>query len=145
MAVTDVYPAKLPDLFVGRPVVVTGKYLGAPGNVTVSGRAGAADQSFVIAADGAEAENGYISRIWARLRIAELADRQAWELDPGRELESAIRSTALEYQLISAYTSFVAVDTSHLTEGLYGTTVHQAVPVPDGVRYETTVQDHKEP
>jgi Ca-activated chloride channel family protein len=40
---------------------------------------------------------------------------------------------------MSAYTSFVAVDTSQRTEGTHGTTVHQAVPVPDGVRYETTV------
>jgi Ca-activated chloride channel homolog len=140
MAVTDVYPAKLPDLFVGRPVVVTGKYLGAPGNVTISGRTGAADHRFVIATEGAQAVNRYIPRIWARLRIAELADRQAWDVDSGRELAGAIRRTALEYQLMSAYTSFVAVDTSHLTEGLYGTTVHQAIPVPEGVRYDTTVR-----
>jgi hypothetical protein len=33
---------------------------------------------------------------------------------------------------MSAYTSFVAVDTSECTEGTHGTTVHQAVPVPDG-------------
>jgi hypothetical protein len=33
---------------------------------------------------------------------------------------------------MSAYTSFVAVDTSERAEGADGTTVHQAVPVPDG-------------
>ena len=53
------------------------------------------------------------------------------------------KSTALQYQLMSAYTSFVAVDTSHRTEGEQGTTVHQAVPVPVGVRYETTVDPKK--
>jgi Ca-activated chloride channel family protein len=139
MAVTDVYPAKFPDLFVGRPVVVTGKYLGAAGDITVSGMAGTVSESFGIGADGTEAKNAYIPKIWARLRIAELADRQAWEWDPTREIESAIRSTALKYQLMSAFTSFVAVDSSYRTEGTHGTTVHQAVPVPEGVRYETTV------
>jgi Ca-activated chloride channel family protein len=139
MAVSDVYPAKLPDLFVGRPVVVTGKYLGAASDVAVSGMTGTVGHSFGIDAAGTEAGNAYIPKIWARLRIAELSDRQAWESDPYGELENAIKSTALEYQLMSAYTSFVAVDTSQRTEGTHGTTVHQAVPVPDGVRYETTV------
>lgn len=139
MAVTDVYPAKLPDLFVGRPVVVTGKYLGAASDIAVSGMAGSVSHGFDIAAGGTDAKNAYIPKIWARLRIAELTDRQALAPDPHHELESAIRSTALEYQLMSAFTSFVAVDTSHQTEGTHGTTVHQAVPVPDGVRYETTV------
>lgn len=144
MAVTDIYPAKLPDLFVGRPVVVTGKYLGAAGEITVSGMADTLSHSFGIGADGTDAKNAYIPKIWARLRIAELADRQAWEWDPTGEIETAIRSTALEYQLMSAFTSFVAVDSSYRTEGTHGTTVHQAVPVPEGVRYETTVDPQKE-
>src|SRR5690606_19027033 len=139
MAVTDVYPAKLPDLFVGRPVVVTGKYLGAAGDIAVSGMAGTVSERFGIGADGAEAKNAYIPKIWARLRIAELADRQAWEWDPSHEIESAIRNTALEYQLMSEFTSFVAVDSSYRTVGTQGTTVHQAVPVPEGVRSGTTV------
>lgn len=140
MAVTDVYPAKLPDLFVGRPVVVTGKYLGPANGVTVSGMAGGVSHSIGIAAAGTEAGNAYIPKIWARLRIADLSDRQAWEPYRNHELEGEIRSTALEYQLMSAFTSFVAVDSSYRTEGAYGTTVHQPVPVPDGVRYETTVE-----
>lgn len=140
MAVSDVYPAKIPDMFVGRAVVVTGKYLGAPADVTVSGlRAGNGHTITVPAGDG-DAGREPVSRIWARLRIADLVDRQSWQQDPHRELENAIRSTALEYQLMSDYTSFVAVDTSRQTEGEYGVTVHQAVPVPDGVRYETTVE-----
>ena len=42
---------------------------------------------------------------------------------------------------MSAYTSFVAVDASGRTVGDYGTTVSVAVPVPDGARYDTTVQE----
>ena len=144
MAVTDVYPARLPDLFVGRPVVVTGKYLGAASDVTVSGEAGTVRHRLDIPADGTDANNSYLPRIWARLRIAELMDRRTWAPDTHGELEAAIRDTALEYQLMSAFTSFVAVDSSYRTEGRHGTTVHQAVPVPDGVRYETTVESNQE-
>ena len=42
---------------------------------------------------------------------------------------------------IADYTSFVAVDASERTDGSYGVTVQQAVPVPDGVRYDTTVNE----
>ena len=51
-----------------------------------------------------------------------------------------IRRTALDYQLMSDYTAFVAVDASQRTSGSYGVTVVQPVPVPAGVRYETTVR-----
>jgi Ca-activated chloride channel family protein len=140
MAVSDVYPAKIPDMFVGRAVVVTGKYRGTPADITVSGSRGGSGHMITVPAGDDDAGRAQISRIWARLRIADLADRQAWQQDPHGELENSIRSTALEYQLMSDYTSFVAVDTSRQTEGEYGVTVHQAVPVPDGVRYDTTVQ-----
>jgi len=140
MAVSDVYPAQIPDMFVGRAVVVTGKFLGAASDVSVSGYRGADRHTMAVSAAGAGEDKTQISRIWARLRIADLADRQAWQPDPHGELENSIRTTALEYQLMSDYTSFVAVDTSHQTEGEFGVTVNQAVPVPEGVRYETTVE-----
>jgi Ca-activated chloride channel family protein len=41
---------------------------------------------------------------------------------------------------MSAYTAFVAVDSLTRTSGEHGTTVFVPVPVPEGVRYETTVQ-----
>ena len=42
---------------------------------------------------------------------------------------------------MSAYTAFVAVDSTQTTQGDHGVTVVVPVPVPEGVRYETTVQD----
>ena len=141
MAVTDVYPARLPDMFVGRPVVVTGKFLGTATDIVVSGTAAGEIRRVTVAGAGSAAANVYVPKIWARLRIADLTDRQAWQSDPYEELGAEIRGTALEHQLMSDYTSFVAVDTSQRTEGEHATTVHQAVPVPDGVRYETTVQE----
>jgi len=140
MAVSDVYPAKLPDMFVGRAVVVTGRYLGATSDIGVSGVTGSKKHQLNIPATQSNNSKAFLSRIWARLRIADLTDRQAWEDDTYGELADAIKSTALEYQLVSDYTSFVAVDASRRTDGEFGVTVPQAVPVPDGVRYETTVE-----
>lgn len=143
MVISDVYPAKLPDMFVGRSVVITGKYIGAPGDVSVSGYSGSRQHRTNLAFTKANASTAFIPNIWARLRIAELADRKAWEHDPYDELGAAIKATALKYQLVSDYTSFVAVDASRRTAGDFGVTVPQAVPVPEGVRYETTVGNEK--
>ena len=76
------------------------------------------------------------------MRIAELVDRRTWMADPDAVIANEIKSTALQHQLMSDYTSFVAVDGTERTRGDYGTTVHQPVPVPAGVRYETTVEHH---
>jgi Ca-activated chloride channel family protein len=140
MAVSDVYPATLPDMFVGRAVVVTGKYTGSPNGVAVAGARGSDRLELIVPASETDESKAQVSRIWARLRIADLTDRQAWEADPYDELGNAIKTTALEYQLMSDYTSFVAVDASRQTEGDHGVTVHQPVPVPDGVLYDTTVE-----
>ncbi len=139
MTVSDVYPARIPDVFVGRSVVVTGKYLGAPGEVVVSGTAGDQVRKLTLSSGESAAEVPFLSKIWARLRIADLSDRMSFENDPYGEFANAIKTTALEHQLVSDYTSFVAVDASRKTSGDYGVTVPQAVPVPDGVRYETTI------
>ena len=52
-----------------------------------------------------------------------------------------MRQVALEYGLMSSFTAFVAVDSATRTAGNYGTTVAVPVPVPEGVRYETAVQE----
>ena len=139
MAVTEVYPPKLPDLFVGRPLVVTGKFTGNPHTVRVLGSSGGERHTLVTADEQHGNAGSSLAKVWARLRIADFADRLTWAGDPYGELSDAIRDTALRYQLVSNYTSFVAVDSLHKTAGEDGVTVRQAVPVPEGVRYETTV------
>jgi Ca-activated chloride channel family protein len=47
----------------------------------------------------------------------------------------------MEYGLMSAFTAFVAVDSMTRTAGDFGTTVVTPVPVPEGVRYETSVNE----
>ena len=140
MAVSDVYPRRLPDLFVGRPVVVTGKFTGRAGDVELEGRAGGARVAVTLDHDGNAPEHEFLPNLWARLKIAELEDRVAVEPGSAGLFAAEIRRTAIQYELMSDYTSFVAVDASTITAGRTGTTVYQAVPVPEGVRYETAVE-----
>jgi Ca-activated chloride channel family protein len=141
MLVSDTYPARVPDLFVGRPIVVTGKYSGKADRIDLHGRAGAESVNVTLEPDYVAHGHEGIPLVWARARIADLADRLTWTEDANGELETAIRTTALAYNLMSDYTSFIAVDASMRTAGTEGVTVDQAVPMPEGVKYETTVSE----
>ena len=61
--------------------------------------------------------------------------------DQAAELRHTVTQTALKYSLISTFTAFVAVDSMSKTEGEFGTTVAVPVNVPEGVKYETTVEN----
>lgn len=141
MNVREVFPRKPADLLVGRPVILTGKFDGAlPEAVRINGRLNGQTQSIqapVTVADGLTARA--LPPIWARGKIADLADEATWRR--GIDLPQQIKQVALEYNLMSNFTSFVAVDSSTRTAGDHGISTPVAVPVPDGVRYETTVPE----
>lgn len=142
MEVEDVYPSRPPDLFVGRALILTGRFQGGGRHtVRLSGRAGERPVSLELEVDLDAAEASYpgIPFVWARKQIEVLEDSDAGEGSPA--IAAKIKDLALEYGLMSAYTAFVAVDSSRVTEGDHGTVVPVAVPVPEGVRYETTVQE----
>jgi len=146
MKVSDVYPAKLPDLFVGRPVVITGRFGGNAdaATVRVRGKVGGETREIALNVNASDAANqhssgrGGIAPVWARAKISDLYDRTAFE-PSNNDLTGEIKATALEYGLMSAFTSFVAVDSSARTAGDHGTSVSVPVPVPEGVKYDTTV------
>ncbi len=139
MQVHDVYPSRLPDLFVGRPVTVLGRFTGQPRGVSISGMAGGKRRTLLVSAGPSHGEGGApeLTAVWARARIADLMDRYAMgELNDAR---NPIRATALAHNLMSQYTAFVTVDATRRTEGDFGTTVPVPVNMPEGVRYDTTV------
>jgi Ca-activated chloride channel family protein len=143
--VSEVYPSRLPDLFVGRPVIVTGRFVGRmPETVRVSGRVGRQTKTIEVAVNkaGGQDVNAALPQVWARTKLAELGDRATWDPDVGHDLAGTTRGTSLEYGLLSPYTAFIAVDSLTRTAGTYGTTVQ--VPVPEGVKYDTTVQPGRE-
>ncbi|MEP3482418.1 MAG: VIT domain-containing protein [Fuerstiella sp.] len=141
MNVTDVYPSRLPDLIVGRPVVLTGRFNGQPGTVKINGRVDMEPASFDVAIDEDEDSKKHegIAAVWARLKIKDLMLQKAQVPAASDEIENAVKETALAYNLMSSFTSFVAVDSMTKTKGQFGTTVAVPVSVPDGVRYDTTV------
>jgi Ca-activated chloride channel homolog len=141
LEVAEVFPPRVPDLFVGRPVILTGRVKNAkPTTLCVTGKLGDQNREMTVpVAPNDTTRHAALASIWARMKIAHLCD--AALSDTQNELPGQIRQVALEYGLMSAYTAFVAVDSLTRTAGDRGTTVAVPVPVPDGVRYDTTVQE----
>lgn len=141
MKISNTYPHRASDLFVGRPVILTGRFEGEPSTIRVNGKSGSEKIEFNIPAKskGSLAKHTGLPSVWARMKIADLANKSLWS-DVGN-LPRQIKQTALDYNLMSAYTVFVAADASRKSKGEEGTTVPVAVPVPEGVKYKTTVQE----
>lgn len=129
----DVEPAHLPDLLVERPVVVVGKWRGpAAGRVVLRGHGGggAYRRSFEVAA--AQPAGGEALRyLWARRRIAAVGDDYSLDRDPPGAAE--VTRLGLAYNLLTEFTSFVAVDTRVRADGRPAETVQQPLPLPAGV------------
>ncbi len=131
----DLVPSKLPDVFSQRPLLVFGKYRGNKnGRIVFSGVTGTGSRKMVIDVAGSGAEsvsNGALRYLWARDRIAELEDDAAFA---GKNNDQKITNRGLKYNLMTAYTSFVAVDDRLRNRGSKSATkVRQALPMPAGV------------
>ncbi|HEY3355602.1 MAG TPA: VIT domain-containing protein [Polyangia bacterium] len=141
LGVTDLTPARAPDLFADRPIVVAGRFArGGRGTVTLRGRLAGApyeEQVAVTLPDvPASDASPALSYLWARRRIAELGDRHDRDEHYRPAAKALITELALRYNLMSEFTSFVAVDRVVRNRGGRAATVGVPVPLPDGV--ETT-------
>ena len=137
--VHDVYPSRLPDLFVGRPVVVTGRFAGdGPATVRVLGRTAGVERSLAVALEEqGTSQPRALPALWARRKIQTLSDLSIFDVE--EDHADQIRRLALSFGLLSDFTSYVAVDASGRTAGDHGTTLPVPLPMPAGVRYQTTV------
>jgi Ca-activated chloride channel family protein len=130
----DVEPARLPDVLGGRPVVLVGRWKGdARGTLAIEGRNAAGPQRVELDVASARARDAAALRqLWARQRIASLADEEA--LVGGQPHKDGITRLGLRYGLLTDYTSFVAVDHRvRTTSGLPAAEVDQPSPLPEGV------------
>jgi Ca-activated chloride channel family protein len=128
----DLEPIQLPDVLADRPVICLGRWTGeAKGTVTLSGISGSGpwSQTFEVGQVKGR-DHGALRQLWARQRVQRLSDDDQFGQEAGRKAE--ITSLGLTYNLLTAYTSFVAVDTV-VRQGGASTTVTQPLPMPEGV------------
>jgi hypothetical protein len=151
----DVEPISLPDLSRERPLVVFGKYRGkAKGELTLMGYGGypgldtpnlkfsgessnEADSrrrsfSFRLKDAVTDGRHAALSRLWARERIRRMDDYNNITKNP--EWIEEVTQLGLDYNLLTQYTSFVAVEeivSANPNDPL--NTVKQPLPLPENV------------
>jgi Ca-activated chloride channel family protein len=134
MQVSEVFPREIPDLFIGRALVLTGKFNGASNAaIRVTGNVGPRPLEFEVpASDSRVAAIKGLPSIWARIKIADLLDQSSYAANP--ELPYEIKQVALDYGLMSPFTSAIAVDASAVTDGTESETVPVTIPSPAGMK-----------
>ena len=130
----QVEPPAIPDVLAERPVICFGKWRGAAqGEITLSGLTGGQpyQQKFTVSAVQPRPENAALRYLWARQRIMLLGDYNL--LQPSDERVEEITDLGLQYNLLTQYTSFVAIDSEVRNKTGESTTVNQPLPLPEGV------------
>jgi len=106
-----VYPEIVPDLYAGEPILQKVRLAGESRGsdiVRISGTSSMGDWGVDLPI-AAEQENDGIAAVWARARIEHLLDRERQGED-AEAVRADVIETALNHQLVSKYTSLVAVD-----------------------------------
>ena len=104
----EAWPKRVPDLYLGEPIVVSALLDQAAGDIKLSGLRGDAPWSATLPLDSAHAGKG-MGVLWAREKIASHID----SLRDGakeEEVRDAVVEIALAHHLVSKYTSLIAVD-----------------------------------
>ncbi len=155
LAVQAVEPAILPDLLATAPLVVTAQYTqpGA-GVITVRGKLDGKDLALPVEVE-LPSQPGKVGQwaravdprkasalpsLWARERVETLS-RRLWRGHDAQAIEQ-ITEIGLKYRLVTAYTSFVAVDRSRVVGDGAPKTVVQPVEVPAGVNPAMAIPAH---
>lgn len=131
----ELIPAAQPDVLAQRPVMMVGKWHGAAtGKVRLSGLTGAGawnaeiDVADAVRLDG----SGALAHLWARERLTGLEDLHAIRFEADRQKAEIVR-LGLKYNLLTRFTSFVAVDTTPREVRERAEKVTQPNPLPAGV------------
>jgi Ca-activated chloride channel family protein len=112
-------PARIPDLYPGAPLTLTGRYHGTPAGaleLTGTDRTGAPWRTRVPAS---VVDNPAIAPVWARAHLRDLEDRYVAATGRGEMagLEQRIVATSLRFSVLCRFTAYVAADTRTVTGG----------------------------
>lgn len=135
----EVYPQRLPDLFLRQPLLVFGRISqGRKGTVHLTARAG--DQPFEtsIPFDASMASfHPGITTLWARQRVEDLMDRwREADEDAQASIRTSLVAHAIRYHLVTRFTSLVAVEEVVGNVGGESRTVPVPTELPTGMQLD---------
>ncbi len=109
----EAWPARVPDLYAGEPVVVAVRFSEAAtvGDIELTGSLRGTDwqRRLSLPAAGERGDHPGVASVWARRKITALLDSRVTGTAEDA-IREAVLPLALEHSLMSPYTSFVAVE-----------------------------------
>jgi Ca-activated chloride channel family protein len=111
----ETFPARVPDLYLGEPIVVAAAHTALKGTIVVSGMRGNEPWSVALTPSPSGEQTG-VGALWARAKIATLMDELRMGADEAL-IRPAVVKVALEHHLVSRFTSLVAVDVTPTAPG----------------------------
>lgn len=102
------YPNRLPDLYNGEPLVVALKTSTLQGSLSLTGNTAGNPWQQELQLNGVQNHFG-VATLWAKEKIASLLDEKTTGR-PESEVRQAVLDVALTHQLVSPYTSFIAIE-----------------------------------
>ena len=137
LAASDVVPATLPRIGAGQARLVLAKVKTAQAaNGRAQGDVFAIAETHGTTVTGATTKLGPLARRWARDRLDEM-------LATAKPDAAAITALALEYQLVSPYTSMVAIGDEVVVKGGVKHSVAVPVSVPAGMRWQEVERQNR--
>ena len=140
--VKNIYPSRIPDLYVGQPLVIVGQYDGwGHETIEITGTiaGGRWNQRITVDFPADQETNDVVATIWARRKIHELS-RSMYSPSGYQEhnqgIVDEITDVALDYQIMCEYTAFVAVTEEVRNVDGEMITIEVPVEMPEGVSYE---------
>ncbi len=130
----DVHPAHFPDLMAQRPIILFGKWRGpVTGTFELQGKTGRGEYVASLNVAGVQPDEGNraLRYLWARSRIAEISDYGVGPLNEDKVKQ--ITALGLKYNLLTRYTSFIAVLEEIRNPDGTAKNVNQPLPLPQGV------------
>jgi len=109
---SECYPSPCPDIFAGRPLQVVGVFSGKVSGVEISGVVNGEEKTYREIFPACEKQYPAVARLFGLQRIDELMFRMLKPESPEEkiDLKREALMTALTYQLVTRYTSRVAVE-----------------------------------
>jgi len=131
--VNDQIPGDIPDLLGARPLIFFGKWNGDPaGEIRITGNGSKFSTTLKVSGRKPAKGNAVLAYLWAREKIRILDDFGDYRTDE-KEQKEEITALGLKYNLLTRFTSFIALDSEiRNTSGEFSTVV-QPLPLPQGV------------
>ena len=112
----EVWPERTPDLYAGQPLVLAASFGSQvpSGEVEVTADIGGQEwRQTLVLSGGGDPDNAYshpgVGSLWARAKITGLLDQKVAGRDENEVREDTLE-VALKHQLLSPYTSFIAIE-----------------------------------